>query len=257
MSDLGGWNSAAKRFTAHYGSLYGRTRTEVLHAQLRQHLPAPPANIVDVGGGSGEQSFLLARSGYQLTIVDPSTVMLAEAAQVLRRDPELRANVSLLEGSLATVVQTLGAGTFDGVLCHGVLPFLETPSQALVTLRDLARPGGTISLVAKNRRAQAARPALARNWSEALKAFDATVEVNSLGLRSRGDTVEELTEILSVRGVKVQAWYGVRLFTEVWGEEQPASELTPEMLAVELQASVRDPYRQLSRLFHLVGKRLE
>jgi S-adenosylmethionine-dependent methyltransferase len=26
--------------------------------------------------------------------------------------------------------------------------------------------------------------------------------------------------------------------------------------AVELQASLRDPYRQLSRVFHLVGRRL-
>jgi len=47
----------------------------------------------------------------------------------------------------------------------------------------------------------------------------------------------------------------VRLFTDAWSEERAADDLDESMLAVELEASRRDPYRQLSRLFHLLGAR--
>lgn len=256
MPDANGWNRAAANFVDHYSSLYGRVRIEVVDAHLRDHLPSPPASVVDVGGGSGHQSLALVRRGYRLTLVDPSAAMLEEAELLLATElPELRRNVTLLEASLATVADRVDVGSFAGVLCHGVLPFMDDPLPAVSTLRDLAMPGGTISIIAKNRRAQAMRLALARDWAAALHAFDATVQTNSLGLASRGDTVEDLTRILVLLGLEVDAWYGVRLFTETWGEDYPAQSLTPEILAVELQASRRDPYRQVSHLFHLIGRR--
>lgn len=55
-------------------------------------------------------------------------------------------------------------------------------------------------------------------------------------------------------------WYGVWLFVD-WLEFSGA-ELDPTdakqvaaTAAVELEASRRDPYRQLSRVFHLVGRK--
>jgi len=66
--------------------------------------------------------------------------------------------------------------------------------------------------------------------------------------------------MLSQAGVEPVAWYGVRLFTDGWvtaydEADQPgtAGACHDAVLAVELEASRRDPYRQLSRLFHLVG----
>jgi hypothetical protein len=50
------------------------------------------------------------------------------------------------------------------------------------------------------------------------------------------------------------AWYGVWLFTD-WLDLPPETTDAEAVAAVELQASLRDPYRQLSRVFHLVGRR--
>jgi hypothetical protein len=53
-------------------------------------------------------------------------------------------------------------------------------------------------------------------------------------------------------GVEPQAWYGVWLFSD-W-MDLPVKDTDGESLArVELEASLRDPYRQLSRVFHLVA----
>jgi hypothetical protein len=62
------------------------------------------------------------------------------------------------------------------------------------------------------------------------------------------------------QGVKPLRWYGVWLFTD-WLEFSGAdldlsdSKQVAAMAAVELEASRRDPYRQLSRPFHLVGRK--
>ncbi len=81
-----------------------------------------------------------------------------------------------------------------------------------------------------------------------------------LGVSSRADTVEELSELMRSGGVEPLRWYGVWLFVdrlEFGGAElDPSdSDQVGATARVELKASRRDPYRQLSRVFHLVGRR--
>jgi hypothetical protein len=112
-----------------------------------------------------------------------------------------------------------------------------------------------------NANTAAVRPALEQRWADALAGFDAVEEIGVLGVPTRGDTVEHLSGLLSSHGVEPLQWYGVWLFTD-WLEfsgvevDLSDSERVAAMVAVELEASKRDPYRQLSRPFHLVGRRL-
>jgi hypothetical protein len=92
-------------------------------------------------------------------------------------------------------------------------------------------------------------------WSDALAAFDAEVEINRLGLHSRAHLVGELSDLLEQHSVTPVDWYGVRLLTDNRPMDAPPPDDEDECFAVELEASRRDPYRQLSRLFHLVGRK--
>jgi hypothetical protein len=81
-----------------------------------------------------------------------------------------------------------------------------------------------------------------------------------LGVPTRADTVRELGELLRSRGVAPLRWYGVWLFVDwldLGGAEVDPRDSTRVQAAaeVELEASRRDPYRQLSRIFHLVGRK--
>lgn len=96
-------------------------------------------------------------------------------------------------------------------------------------------------------------PALDRRWAEALAAFHARGEVGVLGTDTRGDTVEGLSALLEQGEVDPEAWYGVWLFTD-WLDLPLDSTDVAAVAAVELQASMQDPYRELSRVFHLVGR---
>jgi S-adenosylmethionine-dependent methyltransferase len=250
------WAPLVGRFVdRHYGTLRGRVRTYVIGAHLRDHLPAPPAALVDVGGGAGNQSIPLAREGYRVTIVDPSEAMLARAAERLAAEPgEISGRVRLVRASATEARGMLGTERFSGVLCHGVIMYVDDPRPFVASLADLAEPGGIVSLAAKNARNLATRPALEGNWAEALAAFDTDRQVNGLGLDTRADTVEDLTAMLADVGVERIAWYGVRLFTDSWTPAQLGADAEDLALEVELQASRRDPYRLMSRMFHIIGR---
>jgi len=256
------WAGLADQFAdGAYASAKGRVRTYVMHQQLLEHLPAPPARVLDVGGGAGHQSFPLAEAGYEVTLLDPSPAMLDKARQRLQRLPdEVRGRVTLVQADGAEAERAVRGERFAAVLCHGVLGYLEQPEPLVDQLCRCADAGGIVSIMAGNAHASAVRPALERRWDDALASFDARTETGVLGLPTRADTVEELSELLRARGVEPVRWYGVWLFVD-WLEFSGAA-LDPgdtkelaAAAAVELEAGRRDPYRGLSRVFHLVGRK--
>lgn len=253
------WADLADQFADEaYASVKGRVRTYVLHQHLLEHLPPPPASVLDIGGGAGHQSFPLAGAGYDVTLLDPSAAMLDKARQRLQRLPgEAQRRVTLVQADGDHAEAAVSGRRFAAVLCHGVLGYLEQPEPLIDQLCRCAAPGGIVSIMTGNAKAMAVRPALERRWDDALAAFDAAHEIGVLGVPTRADTVDELSEQLQSRGVEPVGWYGVWLFVD-WLEFSGAKlELkdSQQVAAVELEASRRDPYRELSRVFHLVGRK--
>jgi S-adenosylmethionine-dependent methyltransferase len=253
------WACLADQFADEaYASMKGRVRTYVMHQQLLEHLPPPPAPVLDVGGGAGHQSFPLAQAGYDVTLLDPSKAMLDKARQRLQRLPSAaRQRVTLVAADGEHADEAVEGQRFAAVLCHGVLGYLEQPEPVIDQLCRCTADDGVVSIMAGNANAAAVRPALERRWDDALASFDARSEIGVLGLPTRADTVEELSELLRSRGLEPVRWYGVWLFVD-WLELSGA-ELDPDdserVAAVELEAGRRDPYRLLSRIFHLVGRK--
>jgi S-adenosylmethionine-dependent methyltransferase len=222
---------------------------------LAEHLPGPPARIVDVGGGAGQQAIPLLRKGYEVTILDPTREMLAEARRRLTSEDEgVRRRARLVEGTGERAHEALGAETFDAVLCHGVLMYLEDARTMIQALSTLARPGGIVSVLTKNASALAARPALEGRYRDALSLLDADGDRGRLGVMTRGDTVEGLSEAFACAGLTVESWYGVRAFTDHLGDSMPGEDLR-EMLELEWEAGKREPYRSVARLIHVVGRK--
>jgi SAM-dependent methyltransferase len=217
--------------------------------------------VLDVGGGAGHQSFPLAQAGYDVTLLDPSQAMLEKAHQRLEQlSDEARERVTLLRADGEHADEAVRGRRFAAVLCHGVLGYLEQPEPLVDQLCQCAAAGGVVSIMAGNAEAMAVRPALERRWGDALESFDARAEIGVLGLPTRADTVQQLSELMRSRDVEPLRWYGVWLFVDwldLCGAKLDPSDATQVAAAaeVELAASRRDPYRQLSRIFHLVGRK--
>ncbi len=256
------WASLVGQFVdGAYASVKGLVRTYVMHQQLLEHLPPLPAQLLDVGGGAGHQSFPLAQAGYDVTLLDSSPAMLDRARDRLTALPaEAQERVTLVQGDGLHASDAVEGRRFDGVLCHGVIGYLDEPEPLIEQLCRCATDGGLVSIMTGNAKTMAVRPALEQHWDEALASFDTASGIGVLGVQGRADTVEDLSELMRRRDVEPLGWYGVWLFVD-WLDfagvelDPTDTERVAATAAVELEASRRDPYRQMSRVFHLVGRK--
>ncbi|GAA4039061.1 class I SAM-dependent methyltransferase [Streptomyces shaanxiensis] len=212
--------------------------------------------VLDVGMGQGTQALRLARAGHQVTGVEQDPQMIAAAREELAGEPEgIRERVRIVQGDGRDTGVHFLPGSFDVVLCHGVLMYIEEPDPLLAGLARMLAPGGLLSLLVRNGDALAVRPGLGGDWAGALAAFDTTTYRNRLGLDVRADRLAELTSTLAGIGAPLHVWYGVRVFTDMAadGAEIPAD--VEALLAVEERAGKTDPYRSVAGLLHLCGVR--
>ncbi|GGN84307.1 methyltransferase [Streptomyces albiflavescens] len=212
--------------------------------------------ILDVGTGQGTQALRLARAGHQVTGLEQDAKMLAVAREALAAEPEgIRGRVRLIEGDGRETGVHFLPGSFDVVLCHGVLMYVEEPDALLAGLARMLAPGGLLSLLVRNADALAMRPGLSGDWAATLVSFDTTAYTNRLGLDVRADRLATLTSTLAGIGAPLHAWYGVRVFTDTAADGATVPPDAASLLAAEERAGRTDPYRQVAALLHLCGVR--
>jgi len=136
------WDAAADSFDeeADHGLRDPRVR-DAWAARLAAWLPDPPADVLDLGCGTGSLSVLLARRGFRVTAVDLSPNMVEHARRKLTA-ANLDARVLVADASDLPPL-----GDIDVVLVRHLLWTLPDPTGALRHWIGLSRPGGRLVLV--------------------------------------------------------------------------------------------------------------
>jgi len=120
--------------------LLEKVRTQEL---LGRYLPAPPAVVLDVGGGPGIYAIWLARLGYEVHLVDPLPLHVEQALEVsAMAEHPLASAVVGDAGRLAA-----GPGSVDAVLLLGPLYHLPDQTDRLTALTEalrVLRAGGVV-----------------------------------------------------------------------------------------------------------------
>ncbi|CAM5716017.1 methyltransferase domain-containing protein [Streptomyces violaceorubidus] len=184
--------------------------------------------------------------------------MIAAAREALAGQPEgIRERMRIIEGDGRDTGVHFLPGSFDVVLCHGVLMYVEEPDPLLAGLARMLAPGGLLSLVVRNADALALRPGLAGDWTGALAAFDTDTNMDAAGLNVRADRLDALEAKLAGIAAPLHTWYGVRVFTDGLPGDLglPAADDLEALLAAEDRAGRTDPYRTIAALLHLCGVR--
>lgn len=214
--------------------------------------------ILDVGMGRGTQALRLARAGHRVTGLEADPALLSTARDNLALEPAgIRERVRLMQGDGRDTGVHFLPGSFDVVLCHGVLMYVAEPDALVAGLARMLAPGGLLSLLVRNADALAMRPALAGDWAGALGALDTDAYTDRLGLSVRADRLDALTATLAGIAAPLHAWYGVRVFTDNVPDDAPppSEEELARAVALEDRAGRTDPYRRVAALLHLCGVR--
>ena len=231
--------------------------TRQLDEQMAGRFPVGQRlRVLDVGMGQGTQALRLARAGHRVTGVEQDPNMVAAAREALAAEPEgIRGRVRLVEGDGREAGVHFLPGSFDVVLCHGVLMYVEDPDALVAGLARMLAPGGLLSLLVRNGDALAMRPGLSGDWAGALAAFDTNAYTNRLVLDVRADRLDALTGTLAGIGAPLRTWYGVRVFTDTAPDDAAVPDDVEVLLAAEEWAGRTDPYRGVAALLHLCGVR--
>jgi len=110
---------------------------------LLERLPAVPATILDVGGGSGPYASWLADLGYEVHLIDPVSTLLEHAQN--RNKMAARPIASCIIGDARSLNSK--ADSADAVLELGPLYHLVEHGDRLLALREafrVLRPGGHV-----------------------------------------------------------------------------------------------------------------
>ena len=213
---------------------------------------AGPLDVLDIGGGTGGFAVRVAELGARVTVVDPSPDALAALA---RRARELDVDVSAQQGDLSSLLDVVGEGSADVVLCHGVLEVVHDVPAALGVLRTVLRPGGTLSLLVAQRHAAVVARAMAGHFAQARALLDAG-PADRDGRTGHRFTVDELTALVDAAGFTAEAVHGVRVFADL----VPGSLLdlepgaTAALVDLERAVSQRPEYLPLAAQLHVLAR---
>ena len=118
------------------------TLIELLHSDTAY---PSGSTVLEVGCGVGAQTVTLAQRSpaARFTSVDVSADLIAEARR--RVDGAAITNVEFGQGDIFDL--PFDARSFDHVFVCFVLEHLSRPVDALASLKDLLRPGGTITVI--------------------------------------------------------------------------------------------------------------
>ncbi len=214
------FQSGADKYAAYLETPAGRLRCGLAFANLQDFLVLPQSRRslrgLDLGCGTAATAVRLARLGIHMTLLDSSSAML-DIAKRAAREAGVGGRIALNHGDAAQVANLFPAGSFDVVLCHNILEYVDDP---VAVLRGAARAmrdsSAILSVIVRNQAGEVLKAAIqAGDLAAAEQNLTAQWGHESLYAgKVRLFTAESLQAMLMEASLAVTAKRGLRVVSD-------------------------------------------
>jgi S-adenosylmethionine-dependent methyltransferase len=248
----------ADKYAAYLKTPAGRLRSELAWENVRRSLPrsASKWRALDLGGGTGFASVQLARMGIDVVLLDDSEEMLRIAREQVEAGgaPE---RISFCRANAGQLSELFDAESFDAVVCHNLLEYVESP---FATVRDTARvlrKDGMLSVLVRNRAGEVLKDAIkSRDWKLATGNLNAETAVDSLyGEPVRVFDFAEVRDLLARAGLEVISENGVRVFSDYMTLGNLPDASYSQIFELESALGARPEFAAIARYIQVIARR--
>ncbi|MGA9508046.1 MAG: methyltransferase domain-containing protein [Candidatus Sulfotelmatobacter sp.] len=247
------FKNGAEKYAAYLETPEGRLRSDVAFENLQAFLPRSPAEkslcALDLGCGTGATAVRLARLGIHVTLLDSSQAML-EIAKRTVQEAGVADKVVLKRGDALRLTNLFPDASFDVILCHNLLEYLDAPISVLCgAARALRDSSAILSILVRNRAGEV--------FKAAIQAGDLAVAENNLaaewvqeslyGGRVRLFTSDRLRAMLTEASLATIAERGVRVLADYLPSRISRRSDYERILALERKLSSLPEYFAVAR----------
>lgn len=234
-----------------------QVRRRVEYSNLLRHIEGTGLRILDAGGGNGFGTVPFAQNGNQVVVADYSEGMVADGQKMVA-ELGLEKNYSFVVTRLEELPSLIRDQEFDLVICNNVIQYVESVSDVLKAILEPLRSQGMISIISLNRFSIAYHQAFLWGDLGAAKMAIGAKEANTLfDSIAHVGSVDEMKQLLTKSGCRVQGDYGLRCMIDYWGNNETKSEPATLAQLEELEFALTDeyPYKLLARFYQVIAKK--
>jgi len=257
--DFERFRTGAAKYAAYLETPEGRLRLDLAFANLQDFLPQATRSLlaVDLGCGSGAIAVRLARLGLHVTLLDASVPML-DFAKRAAREAGVTERIALKHGDAAQFANLFPAESFDVILCHNILEYVDDPCSVLrCAARVLRDSSSIISVLVRNQAGEVLKAAI-QDGDLAATEHNLTAEwghESLYGGRVRLFTAESLQAMLVKSSLTATAERGVRVLSDYLPQKISRDDEYERILEVERILGRRPEFAAVARYTHCLAHR--
>ncbi len=255
------FQTGAAKYAAYLETPEGRLRVDLAYANLQDFLPqaAQSFRALDLGCGTGAMAVGLARLGFHVTLLDESARML-EFAENTARAAGVAESITLKHGDASQVADLFAATSFDIVLCHNLLEYVDDPGVVLRGAACVMRDRSSIlSILVRNQTGEVFKAAI-QHGDLAAAEQNLTAEYGHESLYGgavRLFTAESLRTMLLESSLAITAARGVRVISDYLPPSVSRNDEYERILALEHKLGSRPEFAAVARYTHCLAHRAD